>query len=107
MSALEQVAIPEFTLADRIRRARTHKGLEQVDVAKALGVSRSLVSMWERELSEPRVSQLREIATLTDVPEHWLFSGSTSQSESAPSLTLLRGGAPEQLQLSTFSTKSP
>lgn len=96
MTAIE-ATIPQWTLGDRIRRARTHKGLEQADVAKALGVSRSLVSMWERDLSDPRVGQIREIAALTRIPENW-FWGSTSDGEST-SLTLLLGGVPEQLPL--------
>lgn len=92
MSAVED-QVPRFTLGDRIRRARTHKRLEQADVAKALSVSRSLVSMWERDLSEPRVSQVREIAELTGVPESWLWS--TSMYNFTPELALIQGAVPD------------
>lgn len=69
---------PEWTAGDRILRARKHAKLEQSQVADALGVSRALVSMWERDLSEPRVSQLKKLAEICGVSQKWLLGFSES-----------------------------
>lgn len=99
MSTAEAI-IPQWTIGDRILRARKHAELEQVELAQELGISRSLVSMWERDLGEPRVGQIKKLAEVTGVSEQWLLGfGSTSMYESTPSLTLLLGGQPDQLNL--------
>lgn len=72
MSAAEAV-IPEWRLGDRLLRARKHAGMEQTEIAKHLGVSRALVSMWERDLSEPRVTHIRTWAEVTGVQIEWLL----------------------------------
>lgn len=51
-----------WTLGDRLAKARRHVGLEQAEMAKRLGVSRALVSKWERDGTEPSVTQARRWA---------------------------------------------
>ena len=46
--------IPEFDRSDRLRKAREHAGLEQVELATAIGVSRNTVSAAERGANTPR-----------------------------------------------------
>ena len=49
-------------LGNRIRDFRKAKGLTQAELAQALGVSRSTVSMWEYGSNEPNLDMLDRIA---------------------------------------------
>lgn len=64
--------VPEWTLADRIRKARELKGWEQGELADALYRNRSSVSNWERGANHPTDRVIRAIAELTGVDENWL-----------------------------------
>lgn len=64
--------IPEWTLADRIRKARTAAGLKQSDVAEACGVYVSTVSDWEKENTRPKPYYVKQIALRCNVPVEWL-----------------------------------
>lgn len=93
MTAIEQAA-PVWTLGERMWKARKDAGLEQSDVAKVLGVSRALVSRWERDASDPGTRKLQAFAELTGVPAAWLVSAIGYKSEDAgepPDLRLLAG----------------
>lgn len=79
MALAVEIPEPMWTLGDKIAKARRNAGLEQADLAANVGVSRALVSKWERDLSEPTVSQARSIAAATGVSFEWLSrSGWTS-----------------------------
>lgn len=67
------IQIPEVTLGVRLYMARKQAHLEQAHIAEVTGVSRALVSRWERDLSEPKPSQLRAIAQHTGVSYSWLI----------------------------------
>lgn len=71
---VEQVdqVIPTWTLGDRIAKARRRAGLEQPELGALMGVSRQMVSKWERDVTEPRPSQVERIADATSVPYAWL-----------------------------------
>ena len=47
--------------------ARKKAGLNQVDAAKALGVTQGAISMWENGRTKPRSAQIVEIAKLYGV----------------------------------------
>lgn len=47
--------------------ARKKAGLNQVDAAKALGVTQGAISMWENGRTKPRSNQIVEIAKLYGV----------------------------------------
>lgn len=70
-------AVPEWTLADRLRKARVHAGLEQSDLARALDVTPSAVSRWEKgaPIKRPFVSAW---ALRCGVPFEWLWNGTTN-----------------------------
>lgn len=72
MAAVE----PLWTLGDYIAKARRTAELDQADIAATCGVSRALVSRWERDQSEPTARQLLQIAELTGAkyltdPQNW------------------------------------
>lgn len=64
-------------MAVRIRKARVWKSLTQVQLAIAVGVSRSAVAQWERESggTHPSVPHLASIARTTGVTFEWLATG--------------------------------
>ncbi len=69
---------PEWSLGDRMWKARKEaesrgRRLEQSDLAEMLGVSRALVSRWERGLSEPSAKQVLAWADATGVSPAWLL----------------------------------
>ncbi|GAA6761522.1 ImmA/IrrE family metallo-endopeptidase [Thermus oshimai] len=64
----------ESTLAQKLRQARERAGLTQEEVARALGVSRELVSLWENGERVPGAAYLARLASLYGVKEKSLFS---------------------------------
>ncbi|WP_086462106.1 helix-turn-helix transcriptional regulator [Agreia sp. VKM Ac-1783] len=63
------------TIHGRLRAARLMAGLEQGDLADALGVSRGSVSNYETGKSEPVASVFVNWARLTEVSLDWLAGG--------------------------------
>lgn len=63
---------PAFTVGLRIRKARRDKGWEQADLAERVGVSRQLVSKWERDVSVPDVEKAAKAADALAVSFGWL-----------------------------------
>ncbi|WP_084252687.1 helix-turn-helix transcriptional regulator [Devriesea agamarum] len=66
---------PEFTKADRLRKARECAGLEQAELAERLGVARNTVSTAERGVNSPRRIIVRAWALATGVPLYWIETG--------------------------------
>lgn len=63
-------------MALRIRRARTHAGLSQGELASKVGVHRSAVTQWEREGGTcPSVEHLSAISVVARVSFEWLATG--------------------------------
>lgn len=56
-----------FSLGDRLAKSRRKRGYEQKDMAEMIGVSRPLISKWERNKSVPDVLQARQWAEITGV----------------------------------------
>jgi transcriptional regulator with XRE-family HTH domain len=69
MSEFQQ--IPEWTLADRLRKARESAGLSQQEMADHLGLSRVTVGTYENGAT-PKLAVLRVWAMRTGVPLDWL-----------------------------------
>ncbi|WP_058234102.1 helix-turn-helix domain-containing protein [Devriesea agamarum] len=72
---LTEGTIPNFTKADRLRKARELLGLDQSAMAIRLGVSRGTVSNAERGAVEPRRTVVLAWALVTGVSLHWLETG--------------------------------
>lgn len=100
--ALAEPVTPQWTLGEKIWKARKDAGLEQADVARELGVSRALVSRWERDQSEIGAKKLQDFAQLTGTPIAWLMStfGYKWDTAGEPTLSLIDGtDAPIQRHL--------
>lgn len=65
-----------MTPQSRIRLARRHAGLSQLELAAIIGVQRSAVSHWEStQAKNPSVDHLRQIAVVASVQFEWLVTG--------------------------------
>ena len=67
--------IPEWTLADRLRKARQSVGMSQREFAEVLEVTASAYSQWEAGNNGPRdlVATARRIELLTRIPAAWIL----------------------------------
>lgn len=66
----------DFTLGDRLRKAREYAGLSSIEIAKELGVSRNTVTNYERHPGKRGVPHavVRVWADITGVDLDWLTS---------------------------------
>ena len=61
-----------FGPGDEIRKRRILAKMGQAELALKMGVSRPLISKWERGISEPTISQWRRLADIfsdSDLPK--------------------------------------
>lgn len=78
----------------RIRAARAARGMTQLDLAQAVGVSRSAVAQWETERAGQVSGNLTRIASVLGVSVAHLLQGEAARPaegpENATELALLR-----------------
>ena len=60
------------TFGTKLKELRKEKGLGQIKLAEILGVSKSIISLWEIGTCEPTLSKLIEIAKLFGVSIDYL-----------------------------------
>lgn len=88
--------VPEWTIADRLRKAREVSELEQEQFAAEIGVSRGTISNYEKGKVSPRLIVLRAWALRCGVDLAWLVTGTVPP----------EGGPLAQLaELRTFNPK--
>ena len=75
MSIQTAGAVPSFDLPDRLRKAREFAELEQADLARDLGASRTTIGNAERGQTVPRRSLIIAWAFRTGVDLTWLETG--------------------------------
>ncbi|MEO0141174.1 MAG: S24 family peptidase [candidate division WOR-3 bacterium] len=63
------------TIGARIKRAREHRGMSQLRLARQIGVPFQRISEWERGLVSPSARYLKAIADSLSVSLDWLLSG--------------------------------
>ena len=68
-------AIPQWTVADRLRKAREMTGMDQGQFAEHAGLSRTGVNAAEGGKTTPRRSTLKLWALSTGVPLQWIETG--------------------------------
>ncbi|MBR3864880.1 MAG: helix-turn-helix transcriptional regulator [Clostridia bacterium] len=57
---------------DKLKELRIEKGVGQVQLAKDLGVSKGIISLWENNLREPKLSNLIALAKYFQVSIDYL-----------------------------------
>ncbi len=71
----------------RLKELRIEKGATQRDFAKAIGVSQSVISNWEKGLNVPSILFLSEISQYFDVSVEYLL-GITDECGNATGVSL-------------------
>jgi transcriptional regulator with XRE-family HTH domain len=71
----DRPVIPEWTLADRLHKARKHAGYDQGELADAIGIARASLSAYENGHRTPRRPVLLSWAMATGVSLEWLEKG--------------------------------
>lgn len=71
----------------RLKELRSSKKMNQQKLASILGVSRSAISMWEIEASQPDNEQLLKIASLFNVSVDFLLGRDAAAPEGPPAST--------------------
>lgn len=67
--------IPEFDLADRLRKALRHADVGIQDMAEYLEVSRNTIGNWINGHTRPRPAEMKMWALRCGVPYEWLVGG--------------------------------
>ena len=62
----------ENIFGERLRELRRERGVGQVELANRIGVSKSIISLWENGLREPTISNLVAIAKYFGVTADYL-----------------------------------
>ncbi|WP_201582885.1 XRE family transcriptional regulator [Psychrobacter jeotgali] len=62
-------------VAERIKDLMDSKGLKQVDVVKAIGISKSSVSKWLNAKACPSGEYLRRLSEVLETSEYWILNG--------------------------------
>ena len=57
---------------ERLKDLRAEKNVGQVELAKAINVSKGIISLWENGLREPKLSNLIALAKFFDVSIDYL-----------------------------------
>ena len=58
-------------LGETIKSLRIEKGLTQPQLAKLVGVSNGMISIWENNINEPKASYLKALAVALDNSEKY------------------------------------
>ena len=64
-----------MSVGERITELRKSAGLSQLDISRALDISRQAVSKWENDTSSPDVLNLIKLADLLDTEVEYLATG--------------------------------
>ena len=60
------------TFGERLRNLRIDKGIGQVELAKQIGVGKSIISLWELNTCEPSLSKLIALSKFFNVSIDYL-----------------------------------
>ena len=58
--------------SERLKELRIEKNVGQIELAKAINVSKGIISLWENDLREPKLSSLMALAKFFDVSIDYL-----------------------------------
>ena len=61
------------SLGETIKSLRIEKGLTQPQLAKLVGVSKGMISIWENNINEPKASYVKALASVLEVSADYLL----------------------------------
>ena len=67
--------VPEFTLGDRLRKAREVSGMEMQDLAALIDIHRQSVARYEQGIAVPKQHVLLSWSMVTGIDLQWIVSG--------------------------------
>jgi len=67
--------VPQWTLGDRLKKAREHAGYTQAELAAVTGIGRSTMVTYETDRAVPKRPILLSWHMATGVPLEWIISG--------------------------------
>lgn len=73
--------VPQWTAADRFRKAREAANLDQAEMAAAIGVSKRSIGNYEAGRTQPGRPVLLSMALATGVSLEWLMYGDGGTSD--------------------------
>lgn len=75
MTVQPEPIYPDWTLGDRLRKARTIARMTQGEFAAAIGVKEGSLAAWETDRAQPRniVGVAKRIELLTGIPAAWVL----------------------------------
>ena len=62
----------DMLFSENLKQLRSEKNIGQVELAKEIGVSKGVISLWENGLREPKLSNLINIASYFNVSLDYL-----------------------------------
>ncbi len=65
----------EETFGQRLRRLRKKAGLNQTQLGKLIGISTVTITRWERNIRQPRMDELKALATALNTSQEELLNG--------------------------------
>lgn len=74
--------ITSMDIKDRIKEARVKAGLNQSELARALGVSPQTVQQWEAGDTSPRKKKVEAMKSILGVEPEWILFGQDAGKES-------------------------
>ncbi|MGH3276390.1 MAG: helix-turn-helix domain-containing protein [Streptosporangiaceae bacterium] len=80
----DTAVVPEWTLGDRLKKAREHAGLSQTELGREIGISLASAMRYETGKVTPSQPVLLSWALCTGVDLGWLGQGSINCGCSAP-----------------------
>lgn len=75
-----------MSVGERIYELRKKQNISQLQIAKALDVSRQSVSKWENDLAVPEMIKLIQLADLLKTDTEYLATGAHSKIKEAPTV---------------------
>ena len=61
-------------LGETIKELRVERGFTQPQLAKLVGVSNGMISVWENNVNEPKASYVKKLATVFGVTSDYLLN---------------------------------
>lgn len=96
----DSVEVPQWTVGDRLRKAREHAGFEQQQLSEISGISATSISALEKNKTQPRKSTLNLWALATGVSIDWILTGKAPTGDNG-------GGDPIDLRARRDSNSRP
>ena len=76
--------IPEWTVGERLRKAREDSGLSQEDLGREISVSKRQIVYYENDSKTPKHGEFLLWQMITRVPAEWLKTGAEQSNNTDP-----------------------